>query len=98
MWCEIPRTGATHSSVGNTDEKGGIMEWRDYANCLGADDNIFFDVSRIDEAMEFCQGCVVKAHCRWDATKMRSTGIRGGTTYSHRIHQNGHEPVLILWS
>lgn len=61
------------------------ITWRDVGRCKGADDDIFFDDSRLEEAVEFCSGCTVQAACRDDAIWTESWGTWGGTTYRQRM-------------
>jgi len=73
------------------------MEWRHFSRCDGADSDVFFDVTRVDEAKAFCEECPVRAYCEWEATHTQSEGVWGGMTRKQRIAKNGHEPIRVTW-
>jgi hypothetical protein len=82
------------------------MEWRELASCKGADTNIFFEESRIEEAKEFCDQCVVRDECLDDAIWSRSMGTWAGTTQRQRMTIRGNSrkyatgrvvPVTMMW-
>jgi WhiB family redox-sensing transcriptional regulator len=63
------------------------MAWRQRANCVGLDPNLFFPVrgSSTREAKEVCRGCVVRGECLEYALAAREhSGIWGGLSERER--------------
>lgn len=61
--------------------------WRNYANCLGVDPDLFFPErgASTREAKEVCRGCVVKEECLEFALQSgEKFGIWGGKSERER--------------
>jgi WhiB family redox-sensing transcriptional regulator len=71
------------------------MDWRSKAACLEADPELFFPLTdlgpsqwQIREALEYCNGCAVRAACRdWALTHDIHHGVWGGLTEQERRSQ-----------
>lgn len=62
-----------------------MNSWRDSAACADADTDIFFDPTRVDEALHICDTCPVILDCREYATFQPGAineihGVWGGKT------------------
>jgi len=69
------------------DEWGARMAWRQRANCVGLDPELFFPVrgSSTRDAKEVCRGCVVRGECLEYAVAARERfGIWGGLSERER--------------
>lgn len=63
------------------------QSWRDYANCLGMDTDLFFPGKGAStrEAKEVCRGCIVREPClEYALTNVEKFGIWGGMSESER--------------
>lgn len=68
------------------------MDWRQRANCQGADPEIFFPVGsqgptlrQIAEAKSYCHSCEVASEClAWAITTAQDTGVWGGLDEQER--------------
>jgi WhiB family redox-sensing transcriptional regulator len=63
------------------------MAWRQRANCVGLDPNLFFPVrgSSTREAKEVCRGCVVRGECLdYSLSSHEKFGIWGGLSERER--------------
>lgn len=75
-------------------------DWRDYANCLGVDPDLFFpekgeSSSTARGAKAVCASCAVKAECLAYAVEHQIRfGVWGGTTPMERraVHVDGAFP------
>jgi WhiB family redox-sensing transcriptional regulator len=67
---------------------GGIdMSWQDFANCRGADPDLFFPErgASTREAKEVCRGCVVRDDClEYALQNGEKFGIWGGLSERER--------------
>ena len=64
-----------------------IRGWRDYANCLGVDPDLFFPErgASTREAKEVCRGCVVREEClEYALSNGEKFGIWGGMSERER--------------
>ena len=63
-------------------------DWRDKANCLMSDPELFFPVGNviaaIDKAKAVCEPCKVKKQCLEYALNYKDDGIWGGMTEDER--------------
>jgi WhiB family redox-sensing transcriptional regulator len=81
-------------------------DWKNYGNCVGKDNNIFFPTVKVDgeylyteeDAKEICKGCEVQRECLDFAVITKSDeGIFGGYTPQERkLLQDNYEKVLEL--
>jgi WhiB family redox-sensing transcriptional regulator len=70
------------------------LSWRDYANCLGIDPDVFYPERRdprligrhVAAAKTICHSCTVQAECREYAIAHERWGIWGATTPTERRH------------
>jgi WhiB family redox-sensing transcriptional regulator len=69
------------------DEWGARMAWRQRANCVGIDPDLFFPGrgSTTRDAKEVCRGCVVRDEClAYAMTARERFGIWGGLSERER--------------
>lgn len=67
-------------------------DWRDRANCIGEDPELFFPVgntgpslAQIEEAKAVCRGCVVIDTClKWSIENGQEFGVWGGLSEDER--------------
>lgn len=72
--------------MATTDEIGD-ESWRDMANCLGVDPDLFFPErgASTREAKEVCRGCVVRQAClEYALVNSEKFGIWGGMSERER--------------
>ena len=73
--------------MANVDEAGDVESWQMFANCLGADPDLFFPErgASTKEAKAVCQGCVVREDClEYALQNGEKFGIWGGLSERER--------------
>jgi WhiB family transcriptional regulator, redox-sensing transcriptional regulator len=67
--------------------KPGELAWKEYANCLGVDPDLFFPErgASTREAKEVCKGCVVSDAClEYSLVHGEKFGVWGGLSERER--------------